>query len=321
MKKINNFGFLLVETLVVATFCLTVLVILFLQFKSLVISYNNSYKYNTVEGIYSLNTVKKYLTQGNFTDKLTLSPSKTYVSIIDSSGGCSAEFNDTSNNYCEGLIEDGNFKTVIYTDSNINAFKNSSLFNSFSNGFKDFVKQLKNQEGGKRLIAEFKDGTFATIVFGSVSPATDETVLEKNMNNWTYRYTISKTYDSVANFNTLTLTTIGGWEQAYLAIPTEANKTYVLTFDYKINSPYTVQTSSYKGIGYQAVTAVTDSSNIDAQLAINYLPTAQTTEKKSTSLTFKTKGTTTYFVFNFGMVNDGQNVSVGLGNFKLKKIN
>ena len=69
MKKLNSKGFLLVETLVVATFSLTVLVILYTQFKNLIVNYNNSYNYNTVEGIYNLNSVKKYVSQNESSSK------------------------------------------------------------------------------------------------------------------------------------------------------------------------------------------------------------------------------------------------------------
>ena len=40
MKKMNNRGFLLVESVVVTTFVLTVLVFLFVQFKNLCVNFN-----------------------------------------------------------------------------------------------------------------------------------------------------------------------------------------------------------------------------------------------------------------------------------------
>ena len=164
MKKNNDKGFLLVETLVVATFCLTVLVILFLQFKALVINYNNSYKYNTVEGIYNLNTIKRYLKQNN----LDVAPPDYYVEItatdLNNETICTENFNiPETNNYCNNLIKSGNFKTIIYSNSSIEDLKNNMT--SLSPGLQNFIKQLKNDTNNKRLIAEFNDSTFASIAY------------------------------------------------------------------------------------------------------------------------------------------------------------
>lgn len=160
MKKINNKGFLLVETLVVSTFCLTVLVILFLQFKNLVISYNNSYKYNTVEGIYSLKAVKDYLKDNNKT--LT----NTTIITTTSSGNtvCTGNVKDSFvPSYCDSIIADGNFKTIIYLkDTSLSSLKSSCSYNE---GLCNFIRQLNTKNRTHRLIAEFNDETYASITY------------------------------------------------------------------------------------------------------------------------------------------------------------
>lgn len=164
MKKINNKGFLLVETLIVATFCLSVLVILFLQFKNLVVSYNNSYKYNTVEGIYSLKPIKNYLTQNDFSTQLNLENTnyKLITSLQDEGVVCNNSFSKTDG-YCNALIEDGNFKTIIYTKNyKLDTLKNEKFGDE---GLENFIRQIKNQEKENRLIAQFNDGTYATISY------------------------------------------------------------------------------------------------------------------------------------------------------------
>jgi len=173
MKKINNKGFLLVETLIVATFCLTVLVILFLQFKNLVITYNNSYKYNTVEDIYNLNTLKRYLTQNSFSLSASSSPYYVLITDTDSLNNrtiCKSNYNilengvSKNNNYCDELITAGGFKTVIYTSSNLTNLK--SNMPNFSEGFKNFINQLNNDNSkANRLIAEFNNETYASITY------------------------------------------------------------------------------------------------------------------------------------------------------------
>ena len=162
MKKLNNRGFLLVETLVVATFVMTVLVILFLQFKNLITNYNNSFNYNTVEGIYSLNTIKKYLNQNynevdaqnkfNFADKK-------YIIIVNTTNegtNCPTE----EYNFCPSLITDGNFKTVYYANKGI-----KDEHENISQGMQNFIKQLNFGENDTRLIAEYENGTFASIKY------------------------------------------------------------------------------------------------------------------------------------------------------------
>ena len=63
MNKMNNKGFLLAESLIVTTFVLTVLIYLFSQFKNLMIEYKKTYQYNTVEDIYNLGSVGKFIYQ------------------------------------------------------------------------------------------------------------------------------------------------------------------------------------------------------------------------------------------------------------------
>ena len=157
MKK-TNCGFLMVETLVVGVFILTVLVILFLQFKNLVDNYNKSYNYNTVEGIYSLNAFKKYTSQN------TIKLNSPYV-LIGNSEGCE----DLPNKeFCTALMTAGDFKTVLYTSSDVKEFKTylkKTKDPNISEGLKTFISQINDKPNRQRLIAEFKNGTYATIVF------------------------------------------------------------------------------------------------------------------------------------------------------------
>jgi len=171
MKKLNNKGFLLVETIVVATFTLTVLIALFLQFKNLLASYNSSYNYNTVEGIYNLNNVKDYISQyqnsANPINKQLDASSKPYLVLYN--GSCSTSLGLTGQTYCDELMKQGNFKTVIFSNSDPTKLKNYLKSNEDSNiseEIKNLVNRLETVENQSRLIAEFNDGTLATIVFG-----------------------------------------------------------------------------------------------------------------------------------------------------------
>ena len=48
MKKLNKKGFMLTETLIVATMLITILLVMYVQFKTVIRSYQQSFKYNTI---------------------------------------------------------------------------------------------------------------------------------------------------------------------------------------------------------------------------------------------------------------------------------
>ena len=110
MKKMNNKGFLLAESLVVSTFVLTVLILLFVQFKTLFSSYEDSYDYNTVEGIYNLNTMKKYINSNKKEALQGKVNSSGYLVIVEDSR-CKDLFNDLG--YCDTLAREMGLKTLI----------------------------------------------------------------------------------------------------------------------------------------------------------------------------------------------------------------
>lgn len=162
MKKMNNKGFLLAESLVVSTFVLTVLILLFVQFKTLFSSYEDSYDYNTVEGIYNLNTMKKYINSNEQTplkDQMT----NNYVVIVQ--GGNCVNNTLTDSKYCKELVNLMGLTTLIYTKSDIVLDSDNDIFAQQT--FKNFIDRIKTETNKKRLIGQFKDGTYATIVYGS----------------------------------------------------------------------------------------------------------------------------------------------------------
>ena len=172
MRKLNNKGFLLVETIVVATFTLTVLVALFIQFRNLVGSYNNSYNYNSVEGIYNLEAVETYISQyqnsSNSLVRQLHDSSKPYLVVYNGSCNTSLGIGDLAG-FCGQLMSAGNFETVLFTSSDLTELKeyvNNNDDSNISEQIRNLVNRLDNVSNQNRLIAEYKDGTLATIVFG-----------------------------------------------------------------------------------------------------------------------------------------------------------
>ena len=158
MKKINNSGFMLAETLIVTVFVAGVLIYLYIQFSNLNNSYEDSYVYNTVEGLYALDDVKAYIESDvqvlEYID--TNIEELKYIDVTD----CSL-FTDID--YCESLLESENIKTIFITTNKV---PDESII-QYNEEFTTFIKKI-NKEGNQsyRIVAEFNNYTYATLRFG-----------------------------------------------------------------------------------------------------------------------------------------------------------
>ena len=185
MKK-NNRGFLLAESLVVSTFVLTVLILLYIQFNNLTTNYKNSYNYNNVESIYDLSSVSNYLLTNNYNLSDQLTESKPYV-IVYKDGSCNMDAGiiDT---FCDNFINKMDAKTVIYTSSDISAIQKYVSENDDSNinqKLREFISRVETNtvKNKGRLFAEFNNGTFATIAMDNET-AIEEPELSNVIQRW-----------------------------------------------------------------------------------------------------------------------------------------
>ena len=142
MKK-DNRGFLLAESLVVSTFVLTVLILLYIQFSNLTTNYKNNY---------------------NLSAQLT--SSMPYV-VVYKDGSCNMDAGIVDS-FCDNLINQMNAKTIIYTYSDINIIQDYVSRKEDSNinqKFRDFISRVETNEiqNKGRLFAEFNNNTYATI--------------------------------------------------------------------------------------------------------------------------------------------------------------
>lgn len=159
MKK-NNKGFMLAETLIVTTFVAGVLIYMFIQFTNLNQNYDESYKYNTVEGIYALEDLSDFILNNSLVINNidVLLPSEKYTDISK----CDEEVVINSE-YCKNLVEALNIEKAYVTTNKFSNTVKDNLKDEFGN----FINKIKGEGSEKyRLIAKFKDGTFATIRFG-----------------------------------------------------------------------------------------------------------------------------------------------------------
>lgn len=157
MNKINNKGFVLAETLIVTSFVAGVLLYLFIQFSNLNKNYNNSFKYNTIEALYALSDVKDFINTDIKMSNYLLDMNDSYTDITD----CSFF---SSSDYCISLFEELNIEEILVSTNVINS---KDIFEDEEQDMKDFINKIEfGCNGAYRLIAKFKNSTFATIRFG-----------------------------------------------------------------------------------------------------------------------------------------------------------
>lgn len=157
MKK-NEVGFVLAETLVVTTFIAGILIYLFIQFTNLNQKYNESFIYNTVEGLYALEDVKDFIeSDSNALKYLETSISNLYfIDITD----CEIF---TNKSYCTDLFKVLNINKVIVTKNKIDI----NTITGYSKEFNDFINKIKYQGNQNyRIISSFNNNTYATVRFG-----------------------------------------------------------------------------------------------------------------------------------------------------------
>lgn len=156
MKKLNSQGFMLAETLIVTAFVAGVLLFLFIQFSNLNEKYSESYKYNTVEDLYALRNVRDFVKKNVWVSSQIQSISNTDFFNLFESSNCEAE--------CKSLLNLEQIDTI-YVTKNYFEIDNNSMI-SVDEDIKQFAKLIKPKGNeGYRIIARFKNSTYATIRF------------------------------------------------------------------------------------------------------------------------------------------------------------
>lgn len=169
MKK-NNKGFVLLETLIVATFVLGTLIFLYIQFSNVKRNYEISFRYNTVPNLYNLKTLTNYLNNNGYNEIYDnyLGEENGYLDITSCvvAGGGSL---------CDTILQNMNVKKAIFIGNDItdlqNYLKKSSYDkNLFDQEFRSFILSMetKSINTKNRIVVEFNDNTFATVSIGSL---------------------------------------------------------------------------------------------------------------------------------------------------------
>jgi len=166
MSKKNNKGFSIIEVLIVSTVILGTLVFLYVQFINIRKNYEISFTHNTVPGLYMAKTIAKYMLETDY-QTVTSEIENGYLDITTTYTGCGALYNK--------LLEKSDVKKIFLTNENISDLQNylkntdKSVWNiHFSDNLYNFIMKLPAQSETNltryRLIIEYKNNTFATIV-------------------------------------------------------------------------------------------------------------------------------------------------------------
>lgn len=185
MKKsknsLNNKGFMLLETLIVSTVILGTLVFLYVQFVNVKSSYEVSFKYNTVPGIFMANEIGNLIAESSAITKLPTVTNATnnYYYSLDDQAASSFFTSTVETNMYKKMKSTINADYVLIVSDNLANFKdhlsggNGTVSEIFTPQFKKFILNLETDNTNKyRLIIQFSDpnnaqnNTFASVLIG-----------------------------------------------------------------------------------------------------------------------------------------------------------
>ena len=166
-------GFTLIETLVVSTVIVSIIVFLFAQFSKLRKSYETSFKNNNIIAVYNAKNINKFLNTTNYA-VITSSLKNDGIGYVDISS-CPDDY-ITNSDYCKKMYDFMEVESVfIVREDELNSSKETNFKKYLKNNpekvhakFYDFVKTLSTRTdnaGGYRIIAEFDGNIFAAIKF------------------------------------------------------------------------------------------------------------------------------------------------------------
>ena len=137
MKKRNEKGFFLVETMLVISVVAVVLLIVFKLFSSVYYGFLESENYNAVNAINALSNIQKYYESIGEIDTSLLSEENTYIELTNE-----AMYDSP---YYTRIKEEYGITDVYLID--LDYFLNSNRINDFPVLFRRYLKTLKNVEG------------------------------------------------------------------------------------------------------------------------------------------------------------------------------
>lgn len=154
MKKSNR-GFMLVETLVATTIIVSALLFIYIQYSTITNNYMESFSYNTTNGLYAAYNIKNYILEDGYETLISEIGSHDFLDITN----CQTTYFDNED-YCSSLVINSNIVKLLFTYENVD-----NINYGVNDKFKKFINRIVFDDTGEyRLLIQFKDNTFATIL-------------------------------------------------------------------------------------------------------------------------------------------------------------
>ena len=153
MKKLNNKGFVMTETLVVAVFIMSIFAIMYNNYFPLIGEYERREVFDDIDGKYAAFWVKRFVQHDSFVVSSTMinSINTTGYTRI-SCGNIDAELDEYRQIMCDRLVDElevdqsGGYPHIYLTKYSLvdfkNRVKNDENYTEFSGGLHDYVEFL-----------------------------------------------------------------------------------------------------------------------------------------------------------------------------------
>lgn len=168
MKKNNNKGFMLLETMVVSAFIITTLTFLYVQFSNLKKNYDESFKYDTIPELFKTKEIDKFINNNygyaDIINDVKESEDK-YIELYNNS--CNMTYFSKYNSYCNRLMNDMNVKTILLVSTDLSKLINKlKTNNKYSNSLYLYIKKINQSTNNNSysLIVEFNDKKYTNLI-------------------------------------------------------------------------------------------------------------------------------------------------------------
>jgi len=158
MKKINNQGFFLIETIAIVGIVITILVMLYSQISITQKNYQLNSKYNTSETIHAAKTIQEYFNQEGITSLISDLSTNPILDIT------SYEFDTTG--YYEQLIDDLDINKIYFSVYDISPVINNYITYNIDSGMLRFLRSLRvsDTSSSYRIIMSFNNGEYSSLI-------------------------------------------------------------------------------------------------------------------------------------------------------------
>ncbi len=158
MKKLNNQGFFLIETIAIVGIVITILVMLYSQIATTQKNYQLNSKYNTSETIHAAKTIQEYLNQEGITSLVSDLSTNPILDIT------SYEFDSTG--YYGQLLSDLGINKIYFSVYDVSPIINYYGTYNIDLGMLRFLKSLRviDTSSNYRIIMSFSNGEYSSLI-------------------------------------------------------------------------------------------------------------------------------------------------------------